>query len=365
MFQTFVELQAFLLKTFPFIFSLVILTFLAVKLSKSIKRNSKYYYWGFGILSFLFAIPVFLRLCGMETSFNVSSIPVIGTISRELSSAAYFIHPVLVIIMAMGAFSPKIPMIGKLMTIRKELSIIVGFPLIAHLAKRLFSTFPQAWNYFADYEVSITNPKVVSELGSNIQNGVFVLGVVMTVFFLVLWITSFDSVRRKMGSKTWKKVQKWSYGLYAMLFIHAVGLQLGGAINFYASEDTTPKTEIIASANASHDKQHADSQQPKDSHSEKGGQQQAKEGHSEKGGQQQAQDGQKTQKDGQQQAQSGQQAQKGGHGGPKGFSFSDVEFNRGEKSIYNIIIYILIYGSYLVFRIRKAKEDKAKRASRK
>ncbi|MFI3261879.1 MAG: ferric reductase-like transmembrane domain-containing protein [Rikenellaceae bacterium] len=348
MFQTSVELLAFLFKATPFLFSLVILTFLAVKFSKSIKKHSNYYYWGFGILSFLFAFPVFARLCGFEVPFNVSSIPVIGTISRELSSAAYFIHPVLVIIMAMGAFSPKISMIGKLMTIRKELSIIVGFPLIAHLAKRLFSTFPSAWKYFAQYEESITNPKVVSELGSNIQNGVFVLGIVMTVFFLVLWVTSFDGVRRKMGSKNWKKVQKWSYGLYAMLFIHATGLQLGGVINSYATQRIQQETAIHSTHNRGET-------------STKGGEQ-----HSHGNQQQVKQQGGEQHSHGNQQAapqQGGQQAQrKGGHShGPKGFSFSDVELSRAQKGILNIIIYILVYGSYLYFRIKKAKADKARR----
>jgi hypothetical protein len=34
-----------------------------------------------------------------------------------------------------------------------------------------------------------------------------------------------------MGNIRWKKLQRWSYVLYAMLFIHAMGIQVGGMLN--------------------------------------------------------------------------------------------------------------------------------------
>ena len=116
----------------------------------------------------------------------------------------------------------------------KELSILVGFPFFAHIAKRLFHTFPESWGFFANYEESIADPRVVSVAGETIQHSVFILGVVMTILFLVLWVTSFDSVHRKLGAKRWKSVQRWSYARYAMLLLHS-GIQTETLMSYNAS----------------------------------------------------------------------------------------------------------------------------------
>lgn len=333
----------FFLKTFPFLFALILWTLLAVKFSKSIKKNYKVYYWVFGVLGGLFTLSSVARLIGVDLPIQIMSIPVLGNIVSELSSAAYFIHPVLVIIMYMGALDPKIKWVGKLMSIRKELSIIVGFPLLAHVMKRLFGTFVQSWNYFANYEESITNPRVASVVGTNIQNFVFVLGVVMMVLFIILWVTSFDSVRRKLGSKRWKSIQRWSYVLYAMLYIHSMGINIGSIMNSNAREAQMARVEQSAPA------QREGAPQQRQQH----------------GGEQPQGRPQSGQQHGpQQQVQSGQQQAQGGpsHGGrPKRFSFDDIEVSRTTKAYCSIVILTLIYGSYLVLRIRKHRRSKARK----
>ena len=334
MFQTALDLLGFIKSLSPFLFSLVILTILSIALSKSIKKHAKVYNWVIGTLCLCFAIPVIAMAFKIKLP-SIMSIPVLGTISAEISSAAYFLHPVLVIIMFMGAFSPKHKYIGRLMTIRKELSILVGFPFFAHIAKRLFHSFPKSWNFFMDYDTAIKGPRITSVAGATIENAVLVLGVVMTVLFLVLWITSFDSVRRKMGGKKWKSWQKWSYGLYAMLFIHSVGLQVGGLMSYNAAQaKMEAKTEVVAApakteavAQAAHSDKKAAAPQAKQGET-KAAPAKAQSGH--------------------------------GHG-PKRFSFADVKVPRDTKAIINIIIYCLIYGSYLFFRLRKAKADKARK----
>ncbi|MFR9564885.1 MAG: hypothetical protein SNG14_05080, partial [Rikenellaceae bacterium] len=242
------DLIEFLRSTFPLLFSLGLYLMLAILLSKSIKQHAKVYYWLFGVLCAGFVIPTIFRLCGATMPFNLGKIPFFGLCFSELSSAANFVHPVLIIIMYMGAFSPKVWYVGRLMSIRKELSIIVGFPVIAHAMKRLFGSFVGGWEYFFDHETYIQSPRVTSVLGSGISSFVYVLGLVMFVLFLVLWITSFDSVHHKLGTKRWKSVQKWSYGLYAMLFIHAIGLNLGGYISDKAREEQQAqkaRTEVV------------------------------------------------------------------------------------------------------------------------
>lgn len=351
------DILEFLSSNFSFLFSLAVYTVLAILLSKSIKKHSKVYYWVFGVISFAFIIPTVCRLCGVSSPVNFGLFPIIGLSASELSSAANFIHPVLVLIMFMGALSPKIPAVGRLMSIRKELSIIVGFPVLAHVAKRLFGSFLDGWQYFADNEAYMANPKVHSALGSGITSFVFVLGLVMTILFLILWITSFDSVRKKMGYKKWKSVQKWSYGLYAMLFIHSLGLTVGGLISDNAREaaQASAKVEQVAEvkdAPAQGKAPNAQQGQP-----QQGGQPQMQQ----QGGEPQQHGVQQ----GQPQQQGGQPQVQQGHGGrQKPFSFTEkVEISRGDKRVIHIILLTLIYGSYLVLRIRKAKKDKAKRKS--
>lgn len=328
------DLLEFLHSNFTFLFSLIFYTILAIALAKSIKRNYKVYYWLFGVLSMAFVIPVIFRLCGSSLPFNLGMIPLFGPSISELSSAANFLHPVLVIIMFMGAFSPKIPYVGRLMSIRKELSIIVGFPMLAHTMKRLFGTFPGGWNYFFNHEEYMQNPRVVSALGSGIISFAFVLGVVMTVLFLVLWITSFDSVHRKLGTKKWKSIQKWSYGLYAMLFIHSFCILLGGIISTNAHEAqmaSQPKSEIVQSAPNGH------SDSPKKS---------MEQGHG----------------DAPKKA-APQAAPSKGHGGkPKPFLLSEISMSRTCKSWINLVILCLVYVSYLVLRVRKSRADRARRS---
>ncbi len=197
-----------------------------------------------------------------------------------------------------------------------------------------------------NYDESITNPRVTSVAGATIEHAVLVLGVVMTALFLVLWVTSFDSVRRKMGAKKWKSCQRWSYGLYAMLFIHSVGLQVGGLMSYNAKAALAkPKTEMVAntkSETAQHSNK-ASMQQP-----------------------QKAEDGnRKVSAEAKEVEQKSSKATAKKSSRPKRFSFADVSVPRNCRAIINIIIYILVYGSYLYFRIRKSKTDKKRRLSRK
>lgn len=113
-------------------------------------------------------LPI-LNIFGIDM-VNIIYLPILGDIFIEFTYATYFIHPMLVIIMYMGALNPKIPAVGKLMLIRKELSIIVGFAVIPHALKRILLVVPGAWNYFADHDTLVAEDRVVSALGQGITN---------------------------------------------------------------------------------------------------------------------------------------------------------------------------------------------------
>lgn len=239
------DLLQFLLDYVPLLTSVFILSIFFLLLSKSIKKHAKIYYILFGIPFVLSVVQFFLVMTEL-TSFSFYKIPIIGDLMGANSRMAGFGFPLLIIIMYIGALNAKNKSVRKLLNIRKELSIISGFPVLAHSLVRVTYTFPNALQYFtnnSDYMAK--NDWVKSSLGVGLSNFGYVLGILMVVVFLVLWITSFDSIHKKMGGRRWKKVQKWSYLLYAMLFVHSITLHLGWLINSGFEDNDYLTKEVI------------------------------------------------------------------------------------------------------------------------
>ena len=225
-----VELLEVLRSSAPLFFSLGVFVLFFTLLSKSIKKHAATYYIVFSIPFILYLITFIGRLTEIEMP-NLIIIPILGEILRDYIHVGSLGHPILVIIMYIGALDPKIPVVKKLLSIRKEISIISGFPILTHSIVRVMGNFPSSLKYFTNNAEYMENARYTSELGLGISNFSFVLGIVLLILFIPLWVTSFDSVRKRMGVVKWKKLQKWSYVLYAILFIHAVGIQIGGILN--------------------------------------------------------------------------------------------------------------------------------------
>lgn len=226
-----IDFLSFLLDYASLIVSTLIIGIIFLLLSKSIKKHANIYYVIFGIPCVLAVIQVFLMLFDVET-VNFFRMPIIGDIVSANSQMALFGFPLLIIIMYIGALNARNKYVRKLLNIRKELSIISGFPVLAHSFVRVAFTFPNALLYFTNHpEYMAKNDWVKSDIGVGVSNFGYVLGIIMVAVFLVLWITSFKSIHRKLGNKKWKKVQKWSYVLYAMLFVHSTTLHIGWLID--------------------------------------------------------------------------------------------------------------------------------------
>ena len=325
------EILNFLFGNFEFLFSLIVFTILSIVLAKSIKRNAKVYYWVFGILSSMFIVPMIGRWTGLF-SFSFYYFPIIGNIVSEFASLAYMGHPLFVIIMYMGALSTKNKKVGRLMSIRKELSIIVGFPVIAHTLKRIL-TFVWALGFYTDRETFMENPYFVSELAAGISSNIYILGIVMFVLFMVLWVTSFDGVRKKMGFKKWKAVQRWSYGLYAMLFIQAAGIQLSAVVNEHVKKKMAAQTELMATVDKAHNNE-KDNTKTAEENKHKVDKEKKKVNEKE---------------------------EKKRHGRSRRKSLDDAKMSVKTASSIRLSILVAIYGSYLVLRIRKAKRLKKRK----
>jgi DMSO/TMAO reductase YedYZ heme-binding membrane subunit len=311
MIKLLIDFIQFLYTLAPLFLALGVLTLLAVLLSKSIKRHATVYYIVFAIPFALVAIPFIGRLFGIEM-FSFSRIPFLGGIIRDYIHAGTLGFPLLIIIMYMGALNPKNTVVKRLLSIRKELSILSGFPILTHSLIRVTGIFPRALNYFIDSEAG---ERAANSLGAGISNFSFVLGVLMLALFIPLWISSFDSVHKCMGGVRWKKLQRWSYILYATLFIHAMGIQVGGILNPREERGATrPSVEVTAT-----------STKTVESPAHRNRRNSEVQGSAGRGGHQQS------------------------------LGFADITVGSQTKRYVHIASLFLIFGSYLYLRVRKAR----------
>lgn len=125
--------------------------------------------------------------------------------SAEASVALY------TVVMFIGAL-PKTPWVKRMFAIRSELSILAGINAFGHGFQRV-GTALRYWN--ADLSMA-HGPQWIEVLDIIIFGVIFV---VLTIAFLIAWVTSFKPVRRKLGSK-WKPVQRaTAYPFYVLVML--------------------------------------------------------------------------------------------------------------------------------------------------
>ncbi|SFK56956.1 ferric reductase-like transmembrane domain-containing protein [Proteiniphilum acetatigenes] len=392
MIKFFIDFIQFLNSTAPLLTSLAIFTLLAVLLSKSIKKHATIYYIVLAIPFAMVAIPFVCRLFGIEM-FSFSQIPFLGGILRDYIHFGTFAFPILIIVMYAGALNPGILWVKKLLKIRKELSIISGFPVLTHALIRVTGTFPNSLRYFTNNAEYMANTNVTNELGAGISNFSFVLGIVLLVLFIPLWVTSFDSIHKRMGNVKWKRLQKWSYPFYALLFIHAMGIQVGGMLNPRGGSRPAQAVEVSANTetNRRTDNKTATIITPQHTGQGKSLTVERRDNHHETGNQSGGSLTVRNQENGNRTIENhanksyakhakqmndsisnsresgrdqGKIVSSGRDGHARSIGFTDINVSREVKRYIHIASLILIFGLYLYLRLRKAKKDAARRRTK-
>ncbi len=354
-----IDLLNFLRTCAPLLTSVAVLALLCILLAKSIKKHSAVYYIVLAIPFVLVAFPFVARMLGIEMA-GFNGVPFLGEIIRDYIHMGTFGHPLLIIIMYMGALDPKISIVKKLMSIRKELSIICGFPVLTHSLIRVFNNLPGAFKFFTDNEGYLATTKVVSEAGAGISSFSYILGILMLIIFIPLWVTSFGAVRKRMGGVRWKKLQRWSYVLYATLFIHAMCIAIGGMLNPRGGGGASKQAsaiEVTASvAEQARDERrgHGEAASSDRENRKEQGDAAARPERGERKGRSEVTGSEKTG-----QGQQAVRAASSGRTPTKGFA--DIEVSVQAKRYIHIFSLILIFGSYLFLRLRKAKKDAARK----
>lgn len=189
------ELLNQLMHYFTLFTSLFITLGLILLCSKSIKSKTYIYYIILTIPTLIAVVQYVSQLVGQN--INLYKMPIVGEIMRINIYMLPLGLPLLLIIMFTGAFKPKSYLFKKLMPIRKELSILSGFPILTHALFRVSFTFPNSFKKLFLIPEPLANGRIYAELG-------YMIGIVMTIIYLVLWITSFSKVRRKLARGQWK-----------------------------------------------------------------------------------------------------------------------------------------------------------------
>jgi len=128
----------------------------------------------------------------------------IALIETGFASTAIFI-----LVMFTGTVNRRVFWGAELYKTRAEQAIIASILALPHSIIQLVNCY----NAF-----SMQLPKKITIPPNTIV--VIISGIAALIIMLPLFITSFVNIRKKMKSTQWKKIQKWSYLFYFLLYIH-------------------------------------------------------------------------------------------------------------------------------------------------
>ena len=177
------------------IISLIIAALFIYFLKDSLKKYANIFYIGAAVIS----IAVFLLEFLPMPLFVKNNI--LGIFAKGSIGTAMF-----VVVMYTGALPKGNKLIAPLMKIRGELSITAAILVLCH-------NFTYGMTYF---RMLFTKTSLLSAT----QLAAAVISLVLIVIMLVLTITSFPAVRKKMQAKKWKQLQRTAYVFYGLMYVH-------------------------------------------------------------------------------------------------------------------------------------------------
>ena len=180
-----------------FIISLIIVALFIYFLKDSLKKYANIFYIGAAVIS----IAVFLLEFLPMHLFVKNNI--LGIFAKGSLGTAMF-----VVVMYTGALPKGNKLIAPLMKIRGELSITAAILVLCH-------NFTYGMTYF---RMLFTKTSLLSAT----QLAAAVISLVLIAIMLVLTVTSFPSVRKKMQAKKWKQLQRTAYVFYGLMYVHII-----------------------------------------------------------------------------------------------------------------------------------------------
>lgn len=183
------------------VYSLIFIVALALIFTSSIRKHSRLFYLIASIIATstviyeIFRLTSDIKLQGFIGEFEKASM-------KGNFSIAFFI-----LVMFAGALNPRWKITKKLLGIRAEAAIL-GSILI----------FPHCIMYLVRFIVKLLNYKPITTL----YIIYLIVGLIAFIIIIPLFITSLKKVRVKMQYLEWKKLQRWAYPFYVLVYVHIV-----------------------------------------------------------------------------------------------------------------------------------------------
>ena len=177
------------------IISLIIVALFIYFLKDSLKKYANIFYIGAAVISIAVFLLEFLPM-HLFVKNNILGIFAKGSIGTAM----------FVVVMYTGALPKGNKLIAPLMKIRGELSITAAILVLCH-------NFTYGMTYF---RMLFTKTSLLSAT----QLAAAVISLVLIAIMIVLTVTSFPSVRKKMQAKKWKQLQRTAYVFYGLMYVH-------------------------------------------------------------------------------------------------------------------------------------------------
>lgn len=177
-----------------FLIVLIAVIFATLALREPIKR------WP--IVFYLLAIAaVAILLVGSSGLFGAWWKAVIVLVQRCQVALALF-----AVVMFIGVLPQGSKLDCWLRPIRAELSIIACILCIGHMLM-----------YLSVFASRISSGSLLANVAASLT-----VAAVLFALVVLLGVTSFDSVKRKMSASTWKRIQKTAYLFFGLIYIHVI-----------------------------------------------------------------------------------------------------------------------------------------------
>lgn len=168
-----------------------------------LRRHAGLFY-GLAVLIVLFEVIYYL-FGVREMAPEWITTYLVNPFKRGAFSTALFI-----VVMYLGALDSKYSLVRTLMGIRGQLSILAYILTLGHNIiygkKHFVKLFTDPWSM---------KPQTLAAA---------ILSIVMICIMLPLMATSFQAVRRKMGARSWKTLQRLAYVFFGLTYVHIMVL---------------------------------------------------------------------------------------------------------------------------------------------
>ena len=179
------------------IIALVIASLFVYFLKDKLKQYPNIFYMGAAAVT----IVIFsLRTVAMPQFVRQN---IVGIFAKGTIGTAFFI-----IVMITGALPRGSKLIGPLMRIRGELSIMAAILVLSH-------NLTYGMTYF---KMLFSAPAALPAA----QRCAAVISLMLIVLMIGLTVISFPAVRKKMNPKKWKQIQRSAYVVYGLLYVHII-----------------------------------------------------------------------------------------------------------------------------------------------